>query len=85
MITGTAAAPARRSSKAMSEACGSTDRDIRKASAQPGRIGSGVIARASNSAASTAFVDGRSTAAASVRVAMSTMPVSSTVSTVPSS
>jgi hypothetical protein len=69
----------------MSDACGSTERDIRRASDQPGRIGSGVIARASNSAASTAFVDGRSTAAANVRVARSTIPVSSTESTVPSS
>lgn len=56
-----------------------------RASGQPGRIGSGATARASSRAASTASVDGRGTAAASVRVAMSTMPVSSTVSTVPSS
>ncbi|MEU5544930.1 hypothetical protein AB0G85_21425 [Streptomyces sioyaensis] len=44
---------------------------MRRASDQPGRIGSGVIARASSSAASTAFVDGRSTNAASVLVATS--------------
>ncbi|MEU5569835.1 hypothetical protein [Streptomyces coeruleorubidus] len=56
-----------------------------RASDQPGRIGSGVIARASRSAASTAFVDGRSTTAASVLVATSTSPVSSQRSTSPSS
>lgn len=50
-----------------------------------GRIGSGVSARASSSAASTALAVGRSTAAAMVRVARSTRPVSSTRSTVQSS
>ena len=68
-ITGRAAACSSRSSMAVSRRCGSTDRDMRSASAQPGRIGSGVSARASSSAASTAFVDGRSTAAGIVRVA----------------
>ncbi|MFI0875131.1 hypothetical protein ACH4TM_12080 [Streptomyces parvus] len=58
---------------------------MRSASDQPGRTGSGVIARASSSAASTAFVDGRSTTAARVLVARSTSPVSSQRSTVPSS
>ena len=48
---------------------GSTERVSRSASAQPGRIGSGVSARASSSDASTASVDGRSTAPARVRVA----------------
>jgi hypothetical protein len=41
---------------ATSRWCGSTDRDIRSASTQPGRIGSGVTAQASNNAASTALV-----------------------------
>jgi hypothetical protein len=58
---------------------------MHRASDQPGRTGSGVIARAGSSAASTAFVDGRSTTAAGVRVARSISPVSSRRSTVPSS
>jgi hypothetical protein len=49
-----------------------------RASAQPGLIGSGVTVRASSSEASTDLVVGRSTAAVIVRVARSTMPVSST-------
>jgi hypothetical protein len=65
--------------------CGSTERVSRSASAQPGRIGSGVSDRASSNDASTALVVGRSTAAAMVRVAWSTSPVSSTRSTLPSS
>ena len=63
--------------------CGSTDRDIRSASDQPGRIGTGVSALANSRDASTAFVVGRSTAAGTERVALSTMPVNSTRSTVP--
>jgi hypothetical protein len=46
---------------------------MRSASGQPGRIGSGVIARASSSAASAALVDVRSTAAGMVLVAISTI------------
>ncbi|SHW61876.1 Uncharacterised protein [Mycobacteroides abscessus subsp. abscessus] len=65
--------------------CGSTDRDIRSASAHPGRIGSGVSARANNNDASTPLVVGRNTAAAIDRVALSTIAVSSTRSTKPSS
>ena len=57
--------------------------DIPSASAQPGRIGSGVTARASSTLASTALVDGRSTAAVMVLVATSIMPVSSARSVMP--
>ena len=63
---------------AASRRCGSTDRDIARACAQPGRIGSGVRVRASRMLASTDFVVGRSTAAGTVRVATSITPVSST-------
>ncbi len=52
-ITGRAAACSSRWSKASIRRWGSTDRDIASASAQPGRIGSGVRVRASSSAAST--------------------------------
>ncbi|MCQ4084083.1 hypothetical protein NGB36_26790 [Streptomyces sp. RB6PN25] len=52
---------------------GSTDRDIRRASAHPGRIVSGVTLRASRTEASAAFVVGRSTAAVIDLVAMPTM------------
>ena len=82
-ITGRAAACSSRWSIPVSLRCGSTERDIRSASAQPGRIGSGVSARASSSAASTALVDGRSTAAGIVRVAMSMSQVSSARSVMP--
>ena len=83
--TGRAAACSRRSSDVQQPRVRQHRADIRSASAQPGRIGSGVTLRASSSAASTAFVVGRSTAAVIVRVAMSTMPVSSTVPATPSS
>ena len=56
---------------------------MRSASGQPGRIGSGVIARASSTATSTALVDVRSTAAGMVRVAMSMSQVSSARSVMP--
>lgn len=70
----------------INRACGIGDADIHKASAQPGRIGSGTSVRASNSAASTALVPaGRSTAAQMVRVATSTAMVSSTRPVTPSS
>ncbi len=82
-ITGRAAASASRRSMSVSRRCGSTDRDMRSASAQPGRIGSGVIARASSSAASAALADVRSTAAGMVRVAMSMIQVSSARSVMP--
>ena len=82
-ITGRAAACSSRSSISVSRRCGSTERDIRRASAHPGRIGSGVSARASSTAASTALVVGRSTAAGIVRVARSMIQVSSARSTMP--
>ncbi len=82
-ITGRAAACSSRWSMTASRRCGSTDRDMRSASAQPGRIGSGVSARASSSAASTALVDGRSTAAGMVLVATSISQVSSARSIMP--
>ena len=66
-----AAACSSRWSICVSRRCGSTDRDMRSASGHPGRIGSGVIERASSSAASTALVAGLRTAAGTVRVAMS--------------
>ena len=53
--------------------------------ADPGRIGSGVSARASSTLASTDRVEGRSTAAVTVRVATSIIPVSSTRPGTPSS
>ena len=55
------------------------------ASGQLGRIGSGVRVRASSTDASTDLVVGRSTAAVTVRVATSIIPVSSTRVGVPSS
>ena len=82
-ITGRAAACSSRSSTSVSRRCGSTERDIRRASDQPGRIGSGVSARASSTAASTALVVGRSTAAGMLRVARSMIQVSSARSTMP--
>lgn len=51
--------------------CGSPERDIDSASAQPGRMGPGVTVRASGTLASTDFVVGRRTAAVSVLVAKS--------------
>jgi hypothetical protein len=84
-ITGLAAACSSRSSILDSRANGSTDRDIASACVHPGRIGSGVSVRASNTLASTDFVVGRSTAAVTVRVATSIIPVSSTRPAVPSS
>ena len=57
-----------------------------RAWSQPGRIGSGTIIRASNSAASTAMAPtGRSTAAQMVRVATSTAATSSGRPITPSS
>ncbi|MFE2109206.1 hypothetical protein ACFXAF_25545 [Kitasatospora sp. NPDC059463] len=84
-ITGRAAACSRRSSRLSSRRCGSTERDIRRASAQPGRINSGVTARASSTLASTDVVVGRSTPSDSVLVATSIMPVSSIRPGTPSS
>jgi hypothetical protein len=79
VITGLAAASVSRSSAQARSRCGSREARIRSASGQPGRIGSGTNARASSSAASTAFVPcGRSTAAHRVRVATSNSVVSST-------
>ena len=52
---------------------------------QPGRIGSGVTVRASSTLASTDLADGRSTAAVTVRVATSIIPVRSTRPGTPSS
>jgi hypothetical protein len=77
-ITGRAAAWTSRASMSASRWCGSTEADIRNASLQPGRIGSAVTDRASNADASTAFVEGRNTAAVIDRVATSTNAVSST-------
>lgn len=62
---------------------GSTERDMRSASAQPGRIGSGVRQRARSSDASTDLVVGRSAAAGMLRVATSIIQVGSARSTVP--
>jgi hypothetical protein len=85
-ITGRAATVCIRASMSSSRACGSRDADIRSAAAQPGRIGSGVSARASSSAASTALVPtGRSTAAQIVRVATSMAMVRSARAGTPSS
>jgi hypothetical protein len=84
-ITGWAAAAARRSSTSSITGYGNTDRAIRNASGHPGRSGCGVNALANNNTASTALVLGRSTTAARVRVAMSTSPVSSARSVLPSS
>ena len=49
-ITGRAAACSNRSSTSVNRRYGSTDRDIRSASTQPGCIGSGVSVRASSTA-----------------------------------
>ncbi|MET7427245.1 hypothetical protein [Dactylosporangium sp. NPDC005555] len=84
-ITGRAAACSSRASMSTSRWCGSTEAAIRSASLQPGRIGSAVTARASNTDASTALVDGRNTAAVIDRVATSTRAVSSTRAVTPSS
>ncbi len=54
---------------------GSADSAIAMACGQPGRIGSGVTVRASSTLASTDFVAGRSTAAVTVLVATSMIPV----------
>ncbi len=64
---------------------GRADSDIRMASGQPGRIGSGVTVRASSTLASTDLVVGRSTAAVTVLVATSMIPVRSTRPGMPSS
>jgi hypothetical protein len=77
-ITGRAAACASRWSRLSIRRCGNTECDIASACGQPGRIGSGVTVRASSNDASTDFVVGRSTAAVTVRVARSIMPVIST-------
>ena len=69
----------------LSRRCGSADADMARAFAQPGRIGSGVTVRASSTLASAAFAVGCSTAAVTVRVATSTIPVSSTRPSTPSS
>ena len=84
-MTGRAAACASRWSSSSSRRQGSTEQAMLSASAQPGRIGSGVTVRASSKAASTDLVVGRSTAAVTVRVARSTMPVSSARPATPSS
>ena len=84
-MTGRAAACSSRSSMPSSRRNGSADSDIRMACGQPGRIGSGVTVRASSTLASTDFVVGRSTAAVTVRVATSIIPVSSTRPATPSS
>lgn len=84
-ITGRAAACCSRASISTSRWCGNTDTAIRSASLQPGRIGSAVTDRASNTDASTALVDGRNTAAVIDREAMSTRAVSSTRAVTPSS
>ena len=78
MMTGRAAACSIRASISSSLRQGSAERDIASASAQPGRIGSGVTVRASSTLASTDLVVGRSTAAVTVLVATSIMPVRST-------
>ncbi len=62
---------------------GRADADIFIASGQPGRIASGVTVRASSTLASTDLVVGRSTAAVTVRVATSMIPVRSTRSVTP--
>ena len=62
-ITGRAAACSRRASTLINRACGASEADIRRASDQPGRIGSGTSIRASSSAASTAFVPAAAMAA----------------------
>ena len=78
MMTGRAAACSSRSSMLSSRRNGRADSDIRMACGQPGRIGSGVTVRASSTLASTDFVVGRSTAAVTVLVATSMIPVRST-------
>lgn len=84
-ITGRAAAASIRASMSLSRRCGGADSDIASAFAQPGRIGSGVTVRASSTLASTDFADGCSTATVTVLVATSTIPVSSTRPSTPSS
>ncbi|WP_372498686.1 hypothetical protein [Yinghuangia soli] len=85
--TGRAAAPASRSSSAVSRRWGSTrDRSNRSTSGHVGRAGRGTATSASSSAASTACVPpGHSTAARIARVATSTAMVSSGRPTEPSS
>ena len=56
---------------------------MRRAFTHPGRMVSGVTVRASSSEASTDFVVGRSTAAVTVLVATSIIPVNSTLPTTP--
>ncbi|MFE7765888.1 hypothetical protein [Streptomyces sp. NPDC057438] len=85
-ITGLAAACSSRASILIRRACGISEADMRNASAQPGRIGSGTSIRASSKAASTAFVPaGRRMAAQIVLDAISTAMVSSTLPVTPSS
>ncbi len=77
-ITGFAAASSARWSMLASRRNGIRDADRRRASSQPGRIGSGTIILASSTAASTALAPtGRRTAAARVRVPMSIAATSS--------
>ncbi len=83
MITGRAAACSSRSPMLSIRRNGRADADIRIASGQPGRIGSGVTVLASSTLASTDFVVGRSTAAVTVLVATSMIPVRSTRSGTP--
>ena len=84
-MTGRAAACSRRASMSSSRRNGNAERDNAKAWAQPGRIGSGVTVRASNTLASTDLVVGRSTAAVRLLVATSITPVRSTRAGTPSS
>ena len=83
MMTGRAAACSRRSSMLSIRRNGRADADIFMASGQPGRTGSGVTVRASSTLASTDLVVGRSTAAVTVLVATSMIPVRSTRSGTP--
>ena len=77
-MTGRAAACSSRSPMLSSRRNGRADSGIRMACGQPGRIGSGVTVRASSTLASTDFAAGRSTAAVTVLVATSMIPVRST-------
>jgi hypothetical protein len=85
MTTGRAAACCIRASMSSSRSNGSADRDIASACDQPGRIGSGVTVWASNTLASTDLVVGGNTAAVTVLVATSIMPVKSIRPVTPSS
>jgi hypothetical protein len=78
MMTGLAAASSARWSMLASRLNGIRDADRRRASSQPGRIGSGTIILASSTAASTALAPtGRRMAAPRVRVPMSIAATSS--------